>query len=246
MPIPPTATSTSPISSSSPDVSGLADRLAAVQGSVADAISEAGRDPAEVTTIVVSKFHPASLVRELHGLGVRQFGESRHQEASAKAAELVDLDLDWNFIGQLQSKKAKQALGYARVFHSLDRDSVVDALASGTADAETPVDVFVQVNLTDDVSRGGVPVAGLESLVERVTAAPGLRLLGLMTVAPLGEEPRPAFASLRTLSERVTAIDPAASALSMGMSGDYREAILEGATHLRIGTAITGNRPSRG
>jgi len=218
---------------------------------VADAIRDAGRAPADVTTIVVSKFHPASLVRELHALGVRDLGESRHQEASAKAAELTDLDLRWHFIGQLQSKKAKQALAYARVIHSLDRDSVVDALASGTSDSATPVDVFVQVNLTDDEARGGVQASvtassALEGLVERVTAAPGLRLLGLMTVAPLDAEPRPAFASLRALSERVTAIDPAASALSMGMSGDYREAVLEGATHLRIGTAITGNRPPRG
>jgi len=227
-------------------VTGLADRLEAVQGSVADAIRDAGRAPADVTTIVVSKFHPASLVRELHALGVRGFGESRHQEASAKAAELSDLELEWHFIGQLQSKKAKQALAYARVIHSVDRDSVADALASGTAENAVPVDVFVQVNLTEDPARGGVQAGELDALVERVTAARGLRLRGLMTVAPLGEEPRPAFASLRALSERVTAVDPTASALSMGMSGDYREAILEGATHLRIGTAITGNRPPRG
>lgn len=227
-------------------MTALADRLEAVQGSVADAIRDAGREPADVTTIVVSKFHPASLVRELHGLGVREFGESRHQEASAKAAELTDLELDWHFIGQLQSKKAKQALAYARVIHSVDRDSVVDALAGGTADAVIPLDVFVQVNLTDDAARGGVRVGDLDALIERVTAAPGLRLLGLMTVAPLDSEPRPAFARLRELSERVIAVDPAASALSMGMSGDYREAVLEGATHLRIGTAITGNRPNPG
>ena len=227
-------------------MTGLADRLEAVQGSVADAIRDAGRAPADVTTIVVSKFHPASLVRELHALGVREFGESRHQEASAKAAELSDLELEWHFIGQLQSKKAKQALSYVRVIHSVDRDSVADALASGTAENAVPVDVFVQVNLTEDPARGGVQAGELDALVERVAAARGLRLRGLMTVAPLGEEPRPAFASLRALSERVTAVDPAASALSMGMSGDYREAILEGATHLRIGTAITGNRPPRG
>jgi len=228
------------------ETSDLAGRLAAVQGSVADAVREAGRDPAEVTTIVVSKFHPASLVRELHGLGVRQFGESRHQEAAAKATELADLELDWHFIGQLQSKKARQARAYASVIHSVDRDSLVDSLAGADPAVNAPVDVFVQVNLTDDAARGGVSVGDLEALAERVTASTDLTLLGLMTVAPLGEEARPAFAKLRELSETVRRIAPAASALSMGMSGDYREAILEGATHLRIGTAITGNRPPRG
>ena len=224
----------------------LADRLAAVQSSVGDAIRDAGRDAAEVTTIVVSKFHPSALVRELQELGVREFGESRHQEAAAKAAELSDLQLSWHFIGQLQSKKAKQARAYASVIHSLDRDSLVDSLAAADPAIVDPVDVFVQVNLTDDPARGGVQAAELDALVERVTASSHLRLLGLMTVAPLGEEPRPAFARLRELSEGIRRIDPTASALSMGMSGDFREAVLEGATHLRIGTAITGNRPPRG
>ena len=226
----------------------LADRLETVQQSVADAVRDAGRDPADVTTIVVTKFHPAQLVRDLYALGVREFGESRHQEALAKAGELDDLgDLDWHFIGQLQSKKARQARSYARVIHSVDRGSLVDALAGGDiAEGEPPVDVFVQVNLTDDATRGGVVVAELDSFVERVLGTSGLRLLGLMTVAPLGEAPRPAFETLRTLSESVQRSAPDARMLSMGMSGDYREAILEGATHLRIGTAITGNRPSHG
>ena len=222
----------------------LADRFRRVSESVGNAVAEAGRKPDEVTTIVVTKFHPASLVRDLYDLGVRRFGESRHQEASAKAAELADLDLEWHYIGQLQSKKARQARQYARVIHSLDRESLVTALASDDADA--PIDVFVQVNLTDDEARGGVRPVALDSFVDLVLATPGIRLLGLMTVAPLGDEPRPAFVALRELSERVQHTAPDATALSMGMSGDYREAILEGATHLRIGTAITGNRPVHG
>ena len=223
---------------------GLADRLRSVTESVDAAIAEAGRAPDEVTTIVVTKFHPAALVRALFGLGVRQFGESRHQEASAKAAELSDLELEWHYIGQLQSKKARQARQYARVIHSLDRESLVTALSS--TDSVEPTDVFVQVNLTDDAGRGGVQPAALDGFVDLVLETPGIRLLGLMTVAPLGDEARPAFAELRELSDRVRLAAPDAAALSMGMSGDYREAILEGATHLRIGTAITGNRPVHG
>ncbi|MGX5697279.1 YggS family pyridoxal phosphate-dependent enzyme [Agromyces soli] len=223
-------------------MTGLAERLAAVRGEVADAATAAGRSPDEITTIVVTKFHPAALVRELAGLGVRDVGENRHQEAQAKAAELADLDLAWHFIGQLQSKKARQVRAYAASIHSIDRQALLDALRSD----ETEIDCFVQVNLTDDAGRGGVAPAELEPFVERVLGTPGLRLRGLMAVAPLGEPARPAFARVREYSERVQRLAPEASALSMGMSHDFRDAILEGATHLRIGTAITGNRPERG
>lgn len=223
-------------------MSDLADRLASVQGSIADAARDAGRNPNEVTTIVVTKFQPVSLIRDLVELGVRDIGENRHQEAQAKAAELADLDLRLHFVGQLQGKKARQVREYAFAIHSVDRGSLVDALRSD----EASVDCFVQVNLTDDPRRGGVDPDGLEALVEHVIATPGLRLRGLMAVAPLDEPPRPAFARVRLLSERVQRIAPDAAALSMGMSHDFRDAILEGATHLRIGTAITGNRPEAG
>lgn len=228
-------TSTSPTSSSN----GLAERLAAVREGVADAARAAGRSPEELTTIVVTKFHPASLVRELAELGVRDVGENRHQEAQEKAAELADLPLTWHFVGQLQSKKARQARRYASVIHSVDRVSLVDALASDESD----VDAFVQLNLTDDTARGGVADRDLEPLVEHVLATPGLRLLGVMAVAPIGEEPARAFERVRAASDRVRALAPDATAISAGMSQDYREAIAAGATHLRIGTAITGNRP---
>ena len=223
-------------------MSALADRLAAVQGSVADAARDAGRAPSEITTIVVTKFQPASLIAELASLGVRDVGENRHQEAKAKAEALADLDLRWHFVGQLQSKKARQVRAYASAIHSVDRMSLVDALRSD----EASVDCFVQVDLTDDPGRGGVAPEGLDELVEHVLATPGLRLRGLMAVAPLGEPPRPAFARVRLLSERIRRLAPDATDLSMGMSHDFREAILEGATHLRIGTAITGNRPDAG
>ncbi|WP_254431455.1 YggS family pyridoxal phosphate-dependent enzyme [Agromyces sp. Marseille-P2726] len=220
----------------------LEDRLASVRASIADAARDAERNPAEITTIVVTKFQPASLVAELAGLGVRDFGENRHQEAQAKAAALADLDLTWHFVGQLQSKKARQVRAYASVIHSVDRPSLVEALRSD----EASVDTLVQVNLTPDPARGGVQPDEVEQLVEQMLGTPGLRLRGLMAVAPLGEPARPAFARVRLLSERVRVMAPDATWLSMGMTEDFREAILEGATHLRIGTAITGNRPDAG
>lgn len=220
----------------------LAGRLAEVTGRIADAAAEAGRGADEITTIVVTKFHPASLVAELAELGVRDIGENRHQEAQAKAAELAALDLRWHFIGQLQSKKARQVRAYASAIHSVDRPALVDALRSD----EASVDCFVQVNLTDDPGRGGIAPDALESLVERVLETPGLRLRGLMAVAPLDAPARPAFARVRAFSDRVRRLAPDARDLSMGMSHDFRDAIMEGATHLRIGTAITGNRPVAG
>jgi PLP dependent protein len=220
----------------------LAERLEVVRGRVIDAAADAGRDPATITTIVVTKFHPASLVRELAGLGVQDVGENRQQDAGPKAAELTDLDLTWHFIGQLQSNKVRAVLEYAKAIHSVDRGSLVDALDA----AARPVDAFIQLNLTADPGRGGVSPAGLDELAERVLAAPTLRLRGVMAVAPLEEEPRSAFARVRDASDRLRLLAPTADALSMGMSGDFREAILEGATHLRIGTAITGNRPTGG
>jgi pyridoxal phosphate enzyme (YggS family) len=223
----------------------LAGRLARVREQIADAATAAGREADEITTIVVTKFHPASLVAELAELGVRDVGENRHQEAQAKVAEVRELDprsrdLRWHFVGQLQSKKARQVRAYASAIHSIDRDSVVDALRSD----EASIDAFVQVNLTDDPGRGGVAPDAAERLAERVLTTPGLRLRGLMAVAPLGVPARPEFARVRELSERVRRIAPEADALSMGMSHDFRDAIFEGATHLRIGTAITGNRPA--
>ncbi len=224
----------------------LAERLAAVRSGIADAARTAGRAPEDITTVVVTKFHPAGLVRELRALGVHDFGESRHQEAREKVAELSGLDLTWHFVGQLQSKKARQAAAYSSVIHSVDRAGLVTALASADRMADRMIECFLQLNLTDDPARGGAAPAELAPLAEHVLATEGLRLLGVMAVAPLGEEPRSAFARVRAASERLQTIAPAATAISAGMSGDYREAILEGATHLRIGTAITGNRPVSG
>lgn len=237
-----TPTSTSPTSSSS--VPGLTERLDTVRGAIADAARAADRDPDEITTIVVTKFHPAELVRELAALGVRDFGESRHQEAEPKIASLADLDATWHFVGQLQSNKARQVRGYVDVIHSVDRASLLPPLASDVGLDQESLEVFLQLNLTDDPGRGGVKPADLPELAARAAATPGLVVRGLMAVAPLGEEPRRAFERVRALSEALQSVIPEARSLSIGMSGDFHEAILEGATHLRIGTAITGNRPT--
>ncbi|MBL3687242.1 YggS family pyridoxal phosphate-dependent enzyme [Leucobacter zeae] len=223
---------------------GLGERLERVRGGIADACRAAGRDPEDTTLIVVTKFHPASLISALAELGVRDVGENRHQEAQEKAAELADLGLRWHYIGQLQTKKARQAARYAHAIHSIDRERLVDALA--TAEVTTPIDAFVQVNLTDDPGRGGAAPEDLERLAERVLETPTLRLRGLMAVAPLPEEEEAvsAFARLHGLAERLRRVAPEATAISAGMTHDYREAIAAGATHLRIGSAITGNRPA--
>jgi PLP dependent protein len=226
----------------SPIADSLAERYARVQADVAAATRDAGREPDSVTTIVVTKFHPADLVRQLVQLGVHDVGENRHQEAVAKASELSGLPLTWHFIGQLQANKAAAALEYATVLHSLDRQSLLDAVAK----TAKPIDAFIQLNLTDEQARGGLDPRELEAFAEKVLAVPTVRLRGLMAVAPIGVDPRPAFARVRELSQRLQSIAPDATALSIGMSGDYRAAILEGATHLRIGTAITGNRPPHG
>jgi pyridoxal phosphate enzyme (YggS family) len=226
----------------------LAERLAVVDAGIADAARAAGRDPAELTRIVVTKFHPASLVRELAALGVRDMGENRHQEAQAKAAETADLDLRWHFVGQLQSNKARAVRRYAHAVHSIDRESLVRALAlePGASDDVEPLASFLPIDLSGQPGRGGADPADAERLAEHVLATPGLRLVGVMGVAPLGAEPRPAFARLREVSDRIRSLAPDADRISAGMSGDYAEAILEGATHLRIGTAITGKRDERG
>jgi pyridoxal phosphate enzyme (YggS family) len=224
----------------------LAARWDSVQHGIAEAALRVGRDPGDITTIVVTKFHPASLVRELAQLGVGDVGENRHQEAEAKAAELADLPLRWHFIGQLQSNKARAVRAYAHAVHSVDRASVVTALGRAEPGVGGILDCFVQVNLTTDPGRGGIAPEGILALAEQVAAEPSLRLRGLMAVAPLDEHPRDAFARVRGYSDSLRQHFPEATDLSMGMSHDYADAIAEGATHLRIGSAITGERPAHG
>jgi PLP dependent protein len=149
-----------------------------------------------------------------------------------------------HFIGQLQTNKVKSVLEYASFLHSLDRPSLLDELQKRTRERERPLKVFVQVNLTEDAARGGVTPEDLPAFAERVLESPGLELVGLMGVGGLEVAPEAEFERLASLSLVIQALAPSASQLSMGMSGDFEAAIAYGATHLRIGTAITGNRPN--
>ena len=219
----------------------LRQRLETVQGGIAAACADAGRSADEITLIVVTKFHPAQLVRDLYDLGVRNMGENRHQEAMEKAAEVGPLEgLRWNYIGQLQTNKARQVFQYADAIHSIDRVRLVNAIDK--AESDRVLEAFIQVNLTEDPGRGGVAEAELNSLAERVLESPRLKLSGVMAVAPLDEDPRPAFERVAKLSQQLQTLAPDADKISAGMSHDYAAAIEFGATHLRIGSAITGNR----
>lgn len=221
----------------------LAANLATVRGRIAAACTDAGRDPAEVRLVVVTKFFPAADVRLLADLGVTDVGENRHQEAEAKAAECADLGLTWHFIGGLQSNKAAAVAAYAGVVESVDRRKLVAPLARGAG--ERPVDVLLQVSLDPPgrAGRAGVDPAELPALAAAVAEAEPLRLRGLMAVAPLGEDPRPAFERLAAIRADFVAEHPDATWLSAGMSGDLEHAVHAGATHVRIGSAVLGSRP---
>ena len=224
----------------------LRTRLEAIDEQIAEAARAAGRDPAALTRIVVTKFHPASVVEELYRLGVRDVGENRQQEFSRKAAETAELDgMRWHFIGQAQTNKAR-AIRAAAVVHSLDRARLADALEAVAEPGERVLDVLLQVNLTDDPGRGGVAPDDLEALAAHAAALPSLRVRGVMAVAPLDEPPAPAFERLSGLARVVRSVVPDADWISAGMTADFAEAIAAGATHLRIGSAITGPRPQRG
>jgi len=227
--------------------SDLGARLADLDARIADAARSAGRDPSELTRIVVTKFHPAELIAQLESLGVRDIGESRQQEITAKRAELPAIDdVSWHFIGQVQTKKARAVRAASDLVHSVDRDRLADALHA--ADPEgAPLDVFVQVNLTDDAGRGGAAPGDVELLAEHIVArCPSLRVRGVMAVAPLASAPAAAFERLAASADAVRRVVPDARWISAGMSGDFAEAIAAGATHLRIGTAITGPRALHG
>ncbi len=227
----------------------IARNLAAVRRRIADACTAARRSPDEVTLTVVTKFFPASDVRLLASLGIRDVGENRHQEAEAKFEECLDLPLRWHFIGNLQSNKAAAVARYAHVVESVDRPKLLAGLSRGAHEMDRVVDCLVQVNLDPPggeapAGRGGAAPEDVVPLAEQVAAADGLRLRGVMAVAPLDEDPRPAFDTLLALAEKVRLVDPAATWVSAGMSGDLEAAITAGATHVRIGSAVLGARPS--
>lgn len=222
----------------------LAAHLDAVRERIAAAARAADRLPADVSLVAVSKTCPASDVELLRGLGQRDFGESRHQEAATKAAAIPHVT--WHFVGQLQRNKAAAVGRYVDVVHSLDRPELVPPLASAARERASPLRVFVQVDLAGgDSGRGGVLPDRVDPLVDLVGATAGLQLAGLMAIAPLGQPAAPAFAVLRSLAERVRESHPSARDISAGMSGDFELAIAGGATLVRVGSALFGHRPTK-
>jgi PLP dependent protein len=228
-------------------------RRAAIDANLADvrrrieaAASAAGRDADEVTVVAVTKLFPPSDVRLLADLGVTDVGENRHQEAQDKVAECADLDLRWHFVGGLQSNKAAAVAAYADVVESVDRAKLVAPLNRGAHQRSGPVDVLLQVSLDPPgrEGRSGADPAELGALAAVVEAAGMLRLRGLMAIAPLGEDPVAAYSRLAEIREEFVAGYPGATWLSAGMSDDLEAAVGAGATHVRLGTAVLGPRPS--
>ena len=219
--------------------------LATVRERIDRACSQLDRSASEITLVVVTKFFPASDVRLLADLGVRDVGENRRQEALEKAQQCADLDLDWHFIGALQSNKAAAVAGYADAVHSVDRVKLLGGLSRGAQERGVDLDCLVQVSLDppDADGRSGAPADGVPALAERILETEGLRLRGVMGVAPLEGNARAAFGRLAEVASVVRRIEPQATWISAGMSGDLEQAIQEGATHLRIGSAVLGPRP---
>jgi PLP dependent protein len=222
----------------------LAASLAEVRERIARACAAAGREAGAVTLVAVTKTYPASDVVLLAGLGVTDVGENRDQEAAGKAAEVraAGATPRWHFVGRLQRNKARSVTGYADVIESVDSARLAAALDGAAAGRETPLDVLVQVSIDGDPERGGAVGDELWRTADAVAAADRLRLGGLMAVAPLGWDPDRAFEELATLSGRLVAAHPAATAISAGMSNDLEAAVRHGATHVRIGTSLLGMR----
>ena len=224
----------------------IAAGLAETRERIALAAKAAGRPADDVHLVVVTKFFPASDVRILAGLGVTDVGENRHQEAAAKAAECADLGLRWHYIGGLQSNKAAAVAGYADVVESVDRSSLLPRLSRGAGERGQILDVLLQVSLDPPgrEGRAGADPGDVRDLAAEVETTDGLRLRGLMAVAPLGEEPEQAFVRLARIREDFLVEYPEATVLSAGMSGDLEQAIVHGATHVRVGSAVLGERPT--
>ena len=237
---------------SDPRTDELAAHLARVQERIDVACTQAGRDPAEITLIVVSKTWPVDDVRRLATLGVRDFGENRDQEAAPKAAATSDLGLHWHFVGQLQTNKAASVTRYADLVHSVDRASLITALDKGAAKAGRTVGCLIEVDLTEGAEgRGGAAPADVAALADAVAAVEHLAIRGVMGVAPYVSQDqraasRAAFARLAEIAAAVSRDHPGATILSAGMSEDLEEAVSAGATHLRVGSAVLGTRPPLG
>jgi hypothetical protein len=226
----------------------LAANLAAVRARIAAAAAAAGRDAGEVTLVAVTKTYPAGDVLRLAGLGVADIGENRDQEAAPKAVEVAAAGaaVRWHFVGRLQRNKCRSVVRYADLVHSVDSVRLATALGTAARHRDRPLEALVQVSVDADPARGGVVPDELPRVAEAVAGEPGLRLRGVMAIAPLPWEPVRAFAVLAELADRLRADHPEATIVSAGMSGDLEAALASGATHVRIGVALLGARDPLG
>ncbi|WP_086606565.1 YggS family pyridoxal phosphate-dependent enzyme [Erythrobacter donghaensis] len=223
-------------------MTNAATRLAEIRANIARVCKPARRSPEDVTLIAVSKTHEAPAIQPLIDAGQRVFGENRVQEAQGKWPALREAhpDIELHLIGQLQSNKAEEAVALFDYIHSLDRPSLLTALAKAMDKAGRRVPCFVQVNIGDEAQKGGCPIAELPAFLEQVRAA-DIPLAGLMCIPPAETEAAPFFALLAKLAADV-GLSGGEAGLSMGMSGDYETAVMLGATHVRVGTALFGAR----
>ena len=228
-------------------VSSFRDRLAAVRARIASACAAAGRDPASVRLLPITKTVPAAVLRMAHAAGIGDFGENKVQEAMGKEAALRDLPVAWSIVGHLQTNKAKHLARFAREFHALDSLRLAEALDRRLEAEGRSLDVYVQVNTSGEESKYGLSPTDFPPFVDALPRFPRLRPRGLMTLAVLSpdtERVRRCFRLLRALRDEARERDPAVAELSMGMSGDYEAAIAEGADVVRIGRSLFGERPT--
>jgi pyridoxal phosphate enzyme (YggS family) len=223
-----------------------AENLAFVRSHIASAAAAAGRDPTRITIVAVSKAQPPAAIRAVHALGIADFGESYPQEALSKIEALADQSLNWHFIGRIQSNKTRPIAAHFSWVHSVDRAQIARRLSAQRPFHAAPLNVCLQVRLADEPAKSGVAPHELQALADEVAALERIRLRGLMCLPPVSADvaqQRGWFARLRELLLGLNRKGHALDVLSMGMSADYEAAVQEGATHLRIGTAIFGARP---
>ena len=227
-------------------MSAIPDRLAEVRRGLEEAARSAGRDPSQVTLVAVSKKHPADAIRQAYAAGQRDFGENYAQELVEKQQQLADLaDIRWHFIGALQSNKARVVVPGCVLVHAVDRLSVLDALSRRAVASNVTCDVLIEVNVGGEASKAGVSPEAVSALLDQAATRPALQVRGLMCIPPPVVTPelaRPFFRRLRDLRESLQDGHPRLDFLSMGMTSDFGAAIAEGATHIRVGTAIFGLR----
>jgi pyridoxal phosphate enzyme (YggS family) len=220
----------------------LQQNLSDIQNQIQKACDSVGRVVSDVHLIAVSKTWPAGDIRILHDLGIRDFGESKDQEAIEKVAELSDLDINWHFIGQVQTNKLNHIARYADVVHALDRSKVITGLDVAAGKLSRQITGLLQISLDGDESRGGVRIDDAMELANLISNSENLRFGGVMAVAPINMTPDLAFAKLLNVAGQIQENHPTAKIISAGMSDDFESALKNGATHLRIGSALLGKR----